>query len=338
MSNFVSLTRSVPDSVFDRISQVAIPPGAQPATVRVGLWGYYDAGTGAELQVRVVSGPGDARATKETRGPAVRVYSLVGITEASVIQAFLSDGRPWTAPLAVVRLAGIPAMKRNEALLASSDPAIRAVNLYACRSAAFRVRTVPVPVNGNLGSTRRRGLAIHVTAGEGTAETVVNRVWGTSGVNAHFVIERNGDIAQCMALTLRGEAQGGPGTVGDPNADWLSVELVCAMNNAGTDGYFTGAQISAARQLFFDLSNMYGFQRGLASPLVNDQTDYAAISKALVAQYNLTPARDYGEAQDSEGLSCHRWLNKGHACPGLIGLRMMPVFAGLVDSSADFEF
>ena len=163
-------------------------------------------------------------------------------------------------------------------------------------------------------------------------------MWGTSGVNAHFIIERSGDIAQCMALTLRAEAQGGPGTVGDPNADWLSVELVCAMNNAGTDGYFTGAQIQSARQLFFDLSVKYGFDRNIASPMVGDQANYAAISKELVEQYSLTPAKNYAEAQKSEGLSCHRWLNKGHACPGLIGLGTTPVFAGLVDSAADLEF
>jgi hypothetical protein len=337
MANFVSLNRAVPDPDLDAISQIAIGGAAGSAgSAQIGLWGYYDSATDTEMTVRITTGPGSVQKGGK-RGTRVVAYALYGITESTVVQGFLGE-RPWTTPLPVVR-AAVAGKKRNELLLTSTDPVVQDANVYRCGApGAFSTRIVPVPINGNPAATSYRGLAIHVTAGEGSAENIVKGTWGSSGIAAHFIIERSGAIVQTVALTLRGEAQGGPGTVGDPNADWLSVELVTEMNNMGTSGYFTSKQIAAANRLFVDLAAKYHFPPVLASPLINDQAEYQAISRSLVARYGLTGANTWADAQKSTGLSCHRWLNKGHACPGLIGLHMMPHFAGLETSGNDLEF
>jgi hypothetical protein len=337
MANFVSLHRWIPDPDLDAISQIDIGGAAgSVGSAQIGLWGYYDSDTDTEMTVRITQGPGSVQKGGK-RGTRVIAYAIYGITESTVIQGFLGE-RPWTTPLPVVRSA-VAGKKHNELLLTSTDPVVQDANVYICGApGAFPTRIVPVPINGNPSALSYRGLAIHVTAGEGTAENIVKGTWGSSGVAAHFIIERSGAIVQTVALTLRAEAQGGRGTVGDPNADWLSVELVTAMNNAGTNGYFTSNQISAANRLFIDLAAKYNFPAVLASPLINDQADYQAISRSLVARFDLTGANTWAEAQKSTGLSCHRWLNKGHACPGLIGLQMMPNFAGLSTSGADLEF
>ena len=328
MANFVNVSRAVPDPDQDAISKVII--GSSPGSAEIGLWGFYDAASNQEMTVRITQGPGSVRKGGK-RGTRVVSYALYGITEATVVQGFLGD-RPWTAALPVVK-GDIAGKKRNELLLQSADPIVRASNVYNPGAAnAFETKIVPVPINGSPAATSFRGLAIHVTAGEGSAANIVKSVWGSSGIAAHFVVERNGTIVQCVALTLRAEAQGGKGTVGDPNANWLSVEIVTAMNNEGTSGFFTGSQIIATRQLFTDLAKQFNFPKCIAAPLINDQANFQAISRDIADTYGLTGASSWAEAQKSTGLSCHRWLNKGHACPGLVGLRTMPMFAGMTSN------
>jgi hypothetical protein len=172
------------------------------------------------------------------------------------------------------------------------------------------------------------GLALHVTAGETDAKAQV-RTWGRSGVGAHFIIERSGRIVQCVALSLAVGAQGDRGkTPGNANAHWFSVEVVCQMNDAGTDGHFVSIQLTSCRQLFRDLQTRYGFKNGLAAPLVNDDGEFGRIARILAARYDLTGVTSREDAGKSLGLSCHRWLGLGHTCPGLLGLKNLPVVLG----------
>jgi N-acetylmuramoyl-L-alanine amidase len=211
-------------------------------------------------------------------------------------------------------------LTNNEALLLHSAEGLRNMNvLYPEGSVA------PVRANLYAMSPTPRGLAIHVTAGEGKAQQFVNG-WGSSGIGAHFIIDRDGFITQCVALTLRGEAQGGPD--GDPNRHWLSVEFVVKMNNAGTDGYFRGVQLLAGRRLFIDLQKKFGFNNGLAAPFLGDQKQFADASAAMAAPLGVTGVKTRAEAVLSSGLSCHRWLGPGHACPGLVGINIMPSLLG----------
>jgi len=95
------------------------------------------------------------------------------------------------------------------------------------------------------------------------------------------------------------------------------------MNNEGTDGYFEGLQILSGRKLFRDLQQRFNFNNGLAAPLLNDQKSFADVSKQLCDELKVTGTKTRADAVKSSGLSCHRWLGPGHACPGIIGLQMM---------------
>lgn len=240
----------------------------------------------------------------------------------------LYNGQQWSEPIHVVD-GGIP---RNVWQLKHAPDEVRQKALFDSSTPIEAV-----PINSRPAAPKFRGLAIHVTAGEQGAAAIVKNTWKSTGVAAHFVIERKGRLVQCMSLMLTAEAQGGPG---DPNPQWISVEFVCGMNNGGTNGYIDGDQIVTCSRLFKTLAVRFGFPPQLARPLINDQTGYSDISKALAAKFGVAGANSRAEAQASFGLSCHRWLGPGHACPGLIGLRIMPDIldvSRIKDQGIDFE-
>ena len=113
MSNFVSLTRAGPG-----LGARSHQPGDDPFGRATGDGFRRPLGV---LRFRLRQGidrqrrrrTGKAAATKEKRGSTVRVYSLSGITEASIIQAFLPDGRQWTESLTVARGAAGAVAKRR---------------------------------------------------------------------------------------------------------------------------------------------------------------------------------------------------------------------------------
>ncbi len=261
----------------------------------------------------------------------IRIVQLSGVSDGDEVYGMTRSGQRYTTAVSIAS-APAPGVKRNPWLLQSSPKLIRDENVYAGAN-----RIVPVNIDSRPIASRVRGLAIHVTAGEGNAEQVVKNTWKTTGVAAHFIIERSGAIVQCMALSLTGEAQGGPG---DPNPHWLSMEFVCAMNNWGTDGYITGSQIRSCNRLLLDMSKRFSFPPRLASPFIQDEGDYGKLARALAKANGVAGSNTREEAGRSTGLSCHRWLGPGHACPGLVGLRVMPDIlntARIVDDGIDIE-
>ena len=324
MAHFVSLEKYIP-SPEDDITILYAPAGG---SALVGLWGFMDGGTACT--VRVVAGPGSAT-VKDKRGSAVQVWALSKLSAASRIQAFSGD-RPFSGVLEVtVSPQAANLGDQNKALLASSDPAQRAF------IDKVPVQTVPLakgigdyahsPMMGTV-----RGLAVHITAGLGAA-TSLKETFESRGASTHFVIDRDGGVAQYVAASIKAQAQG-PG-----NSHFLSVEMVGRGENSGACQAMTDPQLQKLRAL-------WGWVRS-QHPTVPNRLGwtYSGLGKALATQMK-TLYRDmarelsdlhycHGDSDsiatcvDSSGLSCHYWLdNAAKPCPGIAIMGQLPQVLG----------
>jgi len=323
MAHFVSLERYIP-LPEDSIEYVYSTNGA----AQIGLWGKYDGNT--VCTVRVVSGPGTAKAG-EKRGTNVQVWSFAGLNPGSRIQAFSGD-RPFTTELEVRNAPAAASLgAQNKILLNGEDKAERAFI-----DGGF-VKQVPLAKGiGDYSYAPKmgvvRGLAVHITAGAGKADGFAN-TFEAANASTHFVIDRDGDIAQYVAASIKAQAQG-PG-----NGHFLSVEMVGAGNNTGACQQMTGSQLATARKLWAWIQGQYpGIPDRLAwvysgntKPLVPALNAlYRDIAKKFVdLGYSNGDSDTIRTCIDSWGLSCHYWLDTfPKACPGIGIMGQLPQILG----------
>jgi hypothetical protein len=324
MAHFVSLERYVPLPEDD----IEYLYAAGNGTARAGLWGFKDGTTACT--VKVVAGPGTATG-KELRGTAVQVWEFTGLTAASRIQAFSGD-RPFTGVLEVrIAPAASTLADQNATLLSGNDPAERAF---------IQGSPVPaVPLTSAIGDYAHapkmgmiRGLAVHITGGIAAANAWKG-TFETRQASAHFVIDRDGDIVQYVAASIKAQAQG-PG-----NSHFLSVELVGIGNNIGACQTMSEAQLNKLRQLWGWVREQHkGVPNRLAwsysgsgKALSNALTPlYSAMAKKLAELPFCNGHSDsISTCIDSWGLSCHYWLdNAVKPCPGIGVIGQLPQVLG----------
>ncbi|HCB13067.1 MAG TPA: hypothetical protein DEP36_05795 [Gammaproteobacteria bacterium] len=323
MAHFVSLERYIPLPEDD----VEFVYAAANGTAQLGLWGFKDGNI--VCTVRVISGPGIAIA-KEQRG-SVQVWSFRGLTTASRIQAF-SGNRPFTGVLEVREVPQTATLgEQNKALLSSNNPAERAFIGSAPVPAVALMRGIGdyayAPKMGMI-----RGLAVHITAGAGAANSLKN-TFESRQASAHFVIDRGGDIVQYVAASIKAQAQG-PG-----NSHFLSVEMVGIGDNSGACQEMTEAQLHKLRQLWAWVREQHtsvpnrlawaysGMSKGLSNTLTKLYRDMAnALSDLHYCNGN---SDSISACIDSWGLSCHYWLdNAAKPCPGIAIMGQLPQVLG----------
>jgi hypothetical protein len=171
------------------------------------------------------------------------------------------------------------------------------------------------------------GLAVHCTggSGSGTPYALANygcvNGWNQRQASAHFAIAGDGTVIQFIPTNFSAFAQGSPA-----NEHWLSVEI----DNPGKDppnGVKAGdAQIKAARELFAWVCRTFSIRpqiaaghlcaeklRTPAAKAYDDVTRQVCAYGSLSTQFST----DEKVAQNSRGLSCHRWLQPYvKSCPG----------------------
>lgn len=323
MAHFVSLQRNPPSPEDDIKVLLADSAG----NAQAGLWGFMDGSTACEA--KVIAGPGVAKPGIK-HGLTTQAWSFTGLNNASRIQAF-SGTRPFTGVLEVrLGKAGATLADQNAALLAGSDPAERAQ-----LNGGF-VKAVPLtskigeyahaPKMGTL-----RGLAVHITAGPGTADGFRNTFETGSG-STHFVIDRSGDIAQYVAASIRAHAQG-PG-----NGHFLSVEMVGIAKNDGSAQMMTLAQLNRLRELWAWVRSLNGtIPPRLAYAFAGKKAVGTALADAMERMAYAVSGTPMGSGVsnsiatciDSYGLSCHYWLDNAHKpCPGIGIMGQLPQVLG----------
>lgn len=322
MAHFVSLQHNPPSPEDDIDILLADSAG----NAQAGLWGFMDGSTACTVQI---TGPGTA--TPGTKfGNTTQVWSFRGLTAASRIQGF-SGARPFTGVLEVhLGGAGAPLGDQNKSLLAGSNADERAV---------IGENFVPtVPLESAIGDYRHapkmgtvRGLAVHITAGAGTADSL-KKNFEDRGASTHFVIDRSGNIAQYVAASIRAQAQG-PG-----NGHFLSVEMVGLAADNGACQTMTGAQLATLRGLWGWLR---AHHPSVPNRLARAYAGRKAIGTALAAIYEkmayALAGSPYGSdvsdaiatCIDSYGLSCHYWLDTAiKPCPGIGIMGQLPQVLG----------
>lgn len=332
MAHFVSLGNALPLPEDDVEFLYATSTGV----AQIGLWGFWDGNT--RCTVRVIAGPGTATAG-EQRGTNVQVWRFTGLSNTSKIQAFSGD-RPFTGVLEVrVSSAASSLAQENSLLLNGSNPSERAFI-----GGAF-VPTVPLTDTHSFGVNMSapkmesiRGLAVHITAGPGSANGFAN-TFAANRSSAHFVIDRSGVIAQYVAASIKAQAQG---VLANPH--FLSVEMVGVGQdvhgpNPGACQEMTGAQLSKLRELWAwvraqhpSVPNRLAWAySGSAKRLSAVLTPlYQDMAKALADLHYCNGAIDSVPAcVDSWGLSCHYWLDTAaKPCPGLGIMGQLPEILG----------
>lgn len=324
MAHFVSLERAVPLSEDD----VEFLYAAANGTAQIGLWGFKDGNT--VCTVRVISGPGTATA-KEQRGSLVQVWAFSGLTTASRIQAF-SGNRPFTGVLEVRNAPQAATLgEQNQALLSGGNPAERAFIGNAPVPAVALTKGIGDFANApKMGMIR--GLAVHITAGLGAANSFKN-TFETANASTHFVIDRSGNIVQYVAASIKAQAQG-PG-----NSHFLSVEMVGLGNNTGACQEMTTVQLSRLRELWEWVRGQHtsvpnrlawtysGMGKMLSPALTTLYRDMA--HKLSDLHYCNGNSDTIATCIDSWGLSCHYWLdNAVKPCPGIAIMGQLPQVLG----------
>ena len=171
------------------------------------------------------------------------------------------------------------------------------------------------------------GLAVHCTGGPGSGAPYVvanNRcvnTWNGNGASAHFAIAADGTVMQFVPTNFSAFAQGSPA-----NEHWLSVEI----DNPGKDPpdavKASDEQIKAAQELFAWVCRTFSIRPQVAAghlcaerlrhPVAkayDDLTRQVCAYGSLSTQFST----DEKVAQNSRGLSCHRWLEPYvKSCPG----------------------
>lgn len=327
MAHFVGIYSGLPDPDLDALSELAVDAAGNG---RVGLWGYIDTSTGKACDVRVVSGRGQV-ATAGKLGGQVMSFSLAGVADGAQIQAF-SGNRPFTAPLTVRRSEGPTLAAVNASRLASGNPQ------HVAHVDGRPVRTLALSKGfGGYQAIHQmaevNGLAVHITGGllslQGAKTTAES-----SGASAHFTIDRDGNIAQHVALTLMANAQG-PG-----NKNYISVEMVGKGTNTGACQLMSTRQLATLGKLWefiyvnfpnppWQLATVYGGDKSaLTSPKVG------RVSRAMAAELvsrGRAPAMatSVNECIASRGLSCHFWLDMAKKpCPGVGIMGQLPQVLG----------
>ena len=342
MAHFVSLEHN-PPRPEDSIECVHSTNGA----AEIGLWGVYDGNT--VCTVRVVSGPGTAKAGKIKPNAPVQVWSFSGLNSGSRIQAFSND-RPFTTELEVRNAAGSLA-DQNKALLNGENEAERAkfgdkfVQAVPLESAIGEYPTIPN--FQKMGVVR--GLCVHITGGNaGTKADQYKYTFERDKASTHFVIDRDGGIAQYVAASIRAQAQG-PG-----NGHFLSVEMVGGSVGPGGSHCqpMTGRQLHTAQDLWAWIKGQYRIPNRLAWVYSGDEKNigtipkklYRAMAKRLVELgYSNGASDSIPTCINSSGLSCHYWLdNAPKSCPGIGIMGQLPQILGCavarVEVDGDKEF
>lgn len=327
MAHFVGIYSGIPNPDLDALSELYVDAAGNG---RVGLWGYIDTARGKACEVRVVGGKGTVSPGGKL-GDRVLTFALAGMGDGAQIQAF-SGARPFTAPLTCRRSEGGSLADQNLSRLASGDPAHvayidgRPVKTLALTKGFGGFKTINQLAEVN-------GLAVHITGGllslQGAKVTAES-----SGASAHFTIDREGNIAQYVALTLMANAQG-PG-----NKNYLSVEMVGVGTNTGACQLMSSKQLATLAKLWefvyvhfpnppWRLSTVFGGDKSaLTSPLVGRVSK--AMAEELVAQgAALAAASSVNECIASRGLSCHFWLDMARKpCPGVGIMGQLPQVLG----------
>ena len=171
------------------------------------------------------------------------------------------------------------------------------------------------------------GLAVHCTGGQGTGApyVVANNGcvngWNQRVASAHFAIAGDGTVMQFIPTNFSAFAQGSPA-----NEHWLSVEI----DNPGKDPpdavKASDRQIKAAQELFAWVCRTFSIRPQVAAghlcaeKLRNPAANaYDALTRQVCAYGSLSAqfSTDEKVAQNSRGLSCHRWLEPYvKSCPG----------------------
>jgi hypothetical protein len=329
MAHFVGVYSGLPDPDLDALTVLYVDAAGNG---QVGLWGYVDTATGQACDVRLVSGKGKV-APAGRLGTRVMRYSLAGVADGAQIQAF-SGSRPFTAPLDVRRSEGDALADQNRTRLSSGDPT------HVAQIDGRPVRTLPL--TKGFGGYRVihqmaevNGLAVHITGGrallslEGAKATAE-----ASGASAHFTIDRDGNIAQYVALTLMANAQG-PG-----NRNFISVEMVGMSTGAGACQPMSTKQLATLGKLWefiyvqypnppWSLTTAYaGDKSALTSPTVGRVSRAMAEELAGLGRAPGT-AQTTNECVGSRGLSCHFWLEMApKPCPGVGIMGQLPQILG----------
>ena len=99
------------------------------------------------------------------------------------------------------------------------------------------------------------GVVFHTTNASKGAQTIERFVadWNNAQAqSAHFIIDRDGVIGQCRALTDVAWHMNGD------SIHYIGVELISSFENKSIKG-ITSAQISSASRLIVDLANYFSF-------------------------------------------------------------------------------
>lgn len=327
MAHFVGIFSGIPDPDLDALTELFVDSGGNG---QVGLWGFIDTSTGKACDLRVVKGKGKTTAGGKL-GSRVMVFSLAGLDDGAQIQAF-SGSRPFTTALTVRRNEGTSLAAQNASRLGSGDPQ------HVAQIDGRPVRTIPLSKGfGGFQTIHQmaevNGLAVHITGGLLSLESEKPTA-EASGASAHFMIDREGQIAQYVALTLMANAQG-PG-----NKNYISVEMVGKGTNTGACQLMSTKQLATLRKLWefiyinypnptWSLGTVFGGDKSaLTSPTVG------RISKAMAGELvsrGISPsaANSVNECIASRGLSCHYWLDMAKKpCPGVGIMGQLPQLLG----------
>jgi hypothetical protein len=328
MANFVALLRGEPDPDLDALEYVYYATGG---VARIGLWGYYDIWAKRDCTVKVVSGPGSVKVGGK-QGSKTMIFDCTGLSEASVLQAFSGDA-PFTAEIKCKHGAASSIADDNEARMKSGDPKETPnnlpVKLVPLKSGFGNYKHFPYMVSVN-------GLAVHITAGGGAADSQQNN-FQARGVSTHFVIDREGNIAQYVAASYQSQAQG-PG-----NPNFLSVEMVGSqdLKNIQFTQAMTGRQIDTLSWLYYWVYSTFpGPKWQLATMFTGKKAGgilgfgidglYKSIAEDFATRYKTSGTADTINACiNSTGLSCHWWLDTYlKSCPGIPMFTQLPKILG----------
>lgn len=327
MAHFVGIFSGIPNPDVDALEVVYVDARGNG---QVGLWGPVDTATGKACDVRVVMGKGKVTVAGKL-GDRVLKFGLAGFSDDAAIQAF-SGTRPFTAPLSVRRSEAGTLAQQNATLLRSGDPDHvayidgRPVQTYPVTRGFGGYQTIHQMAEVN-------GLAVHITGGllslQGAKATA-----DSTGNSAHFTIDRDGKIAQYVALSLMANAQG-PG-----NKNFLSVEMVGKQKGVVTCQLMSVKQLEMLTKLWW---YVYGHFPNpiarIATTFVGDKSaltgpKYAKVAKAMGEELVSRGLSDAGrtsvnECVASRGLSCHYWLHMAaKPCPGVGIMGQLPQVLG----------
>jgi len=183
------------------------------------------------------------------------------------------------------------------------------------------------------------GLAVHCTGGSvdrtpyETANFGCVNGWNGNNASAHFAITFRGTVIQFIPTNFSAFAQGSPA-----NEHWLSVEL----DNPGADPpngvKATDRQIEEAQKLFAWVCLTFTIRPEVAAGHLcaeklrtSPAKAYDDLTKQVCAYGSLSTqfSTDERIAQNSRGLSCHRWLQPYvKPCPGYGILGQLTEIAG----------